>query len=1101
MSKTSPLLLPNLKIVLLGTFLFASFFSLNAQTPTPTPEQQMPRTPGVVPSPTPQFAPAPQTSPIPQVSANPNQKNNPLAIFQYRQIGPFRGGRVTAVAGISNQPNVYYFGATGGGVYKTTDGGVNWVPVSDDYFKTGSVGAIGVSESDPNVVYVGMGESPVRGNVSHGDGVYKSNDAGKTWKFVGLGDTRQIGRVRVHPKNPDIAYVAALGHLWANNQERGVFRTRDGGKTWQRILFRDDKTGAIDLILDPTNPNTIYAGFWQIKRTPWSLESGGAGSSMYKSTDGGDTWSEIKSNKGLPSGVWGKIGITVSPVNPNRIWAMIEAKDGGLYRSDDAGDNWQRVSDSPQIRQRPWYYTRVYADSQNADTVYVLNVAFHKSSDGGRTFSTIGVPHSDNHDLWIAPNDNQRMINSNDGGANVSTDGGRNWTEQDQATAQFYRVTTDNDFPYNIYGAQQDNSTVKIPSRTADFNINETHWYDVGGGESGWIAPHPENSDIIFAGSYGGYLTRYDHRTKQQRNVNVYPDNPMGAGAEAMKYRFQWNYPILFSPHKTDGKFPLYAAGNILFRSMDEGQSWQAISPDLTTNDKSKQGTSGGPVTQDNTSVEYYCTIFTVAESPITQGVIWAGSDDGLVHITRDGGKNWDNVTPKGMPEWIQINAIDASPHNAGTAYVAATAYKTDDYRPYLFKTTDYGKSWKKIVNGIANDAFTRVVREDPNRRGFLYAGTETGMYYSTNDGDTWQSLRLNLPIVPITDLAVHKREADLVVATQGRSFYVLDNLPLLYQMADMQRAEAFLFKPEDAYRTPGGGGFQFAPTAAFGANPPNGAVVHYYLKSRPKEITLEFLDSTGKSIRKFTGKPSVEGAPQQQPQSPFGGGGAGEPPLPVEIGLNRFVWNYRLPNATGLPGLIMWGGSLAGPRVVPGAFQVRFAVDGKVISTENFAIKADPRLKTPQADFQKQFDFLSNTRDKLNATHEAILEIRDVRKQFEDLSGRMKPDQKDLKDKAAEIMKKLTAVEEELMQTKIKSSQDALNYPIKLNNKLAALASSVDSADYAPTAQSFDVYNDLTGRIDAQLAILTRIKTEDITAFNRMFAEKNLPVIVTKSR
>ncbi len=1097
MSVTSSPSLQNLKIFLSAAFLFASLILTNAQTPTP---EQMPRTPGFTPSPTPQFAPSPQNSPTPPVATTTTRKN-PLELFQYRQIGPFRGGRVTAVAGIPNQPNVYYFGATGGGVYKTTDGGVNWAPVSDDFFKTGSVGAIGVAESDPNILYVGMGESPVRGNVSHGDGVYKSTDAGKTWKHVGLGDTRQIGRVRVHAKNPDIVYVAALGHLWASNQERGVFRTRDGGKTWQRILFRDDKTGAVDLILDPTNPNTIYAGFWQVKRTPWSLESGGAGSSMYKSTDGGDTWTEIKTNRGLPSGVWGKIGVTVSPVNPNRIWAMIEAKDGGLYRSDDGGENWQRVSDSPQIRQRPWYYTRVYADTQNADTVYVLNVGFHKSSDGGRTFTTVGTPHSDNHDLWIAPDNNQRMIEGNDGGANVSTDGGRNWTEQDQATAQFYRVTTDNDFPYNIYGAQQDNSTVKIPSRTADFNINETHWYDVGGGESGWIAPHPENSDIIFAGSYGGFLTRYDHRTKQQRNVNVYPDNPMGAGAEAMKYRFQWNYPILFSPHKTDGKYPLYAAGNILFKSMDEGQSWQAISPDLTTNDKSKQGTSGGPVTQDNTSVEYYCTIFTVAESPVTQGVIWAGSDDGLVHVTRDGGKNWVNVTPKGMPEWIQINAIDASPHDAGTAYVAATAYKTDDYRPYLFKTTDYGKSWKKIVSGIPNDAFTRVVREDSNRRGFLYAGTETGMYYSTNDGETWQSLRLNLPVVPITDLAVHKREADLVVATQGRSFYVLDNLPLLYQMADMQRAEAFLFKPEDAYRTPGGGGFQFAPTAAFGANPPNGAAVHYYLKTKPKEITLEFLDSSGKLIRKFTGKPPVESSPQTPAQTPGDGGGAGEPPLPVEIGLNRFVWNYRLPNATGIPSLIMWGGSLAGPRVAPGGYQVRFSVDGKLIGTENFAVKADPRLETTPADFQKQFEFLSNTREKLTATHEAILEIRDVRKQFEDLSGRMKPEQKDLKDRAAEIMKKLTAVEEELMQTKIKSSQDALNYPIKLNNKLAALASSVDSADYAPTAQSYDVYNDLTGKIDAQLTTLARIKAEDIAAFNRAFAEKNLPVIITKSK
>lgn len=1017
------------------------------------------------------------------------QKDDSWKLFQYRSIGPFRGGRVTAVAGVPSQPNVYYFGATGGGVYKTIDGGINWFPVSDGFFKTGSVGAIDVSFSDPNIIYVGMGESPVRGNVSHGDGVYKSVDAGKTWKHIGLSDSRQIGRVRIHPKNPDVVYVAAMGHLFGANQERGVFRSKDGGKTWEKVLFRSDKAGAFDLILDPSNPNTIYATTWQIKRTPYSLESGGEGSAIYKSNDGGDTWTDISKNKGLPAGVLGKIGITVSPVNPNRVWAMVEAKQGGLHRSDDGGENWIKVSDNPQIMQRPWYYFRVYADSQSVDTVYVLNVGFHKSIDGGRTFSTIGVPHSDNHDLWIAPNENKRMINSNDGGANVSTDGGTNWTEQDQATAQFYRVALDNDFPYNIYGAQQDNSTVRIPSRTADFGINETHWYDVGGGESGWIAPHPDNSDIIFAGSYGGFLTRYDHKTKQLRNINVYPDNPMGAGAEAMKYRFQWNFPILFSPHKTDGKYPLYAGGNMLFRSMDEGQSWQAISGDLTRNDKSKQGSSGGPITQDNTSVEYYCTIFSMAESTVQQGVIWTGSDDGLVHVTRDGGKNWENVTPKDMPEWIQINAIDASPFEAGTAYVAATAYKSDDFKPYIYKTNDYGKTWKKIVGGIANDAFTRVVREDPNRRGFLYAGTETGMYFSSNDGESWQSLMLNLPVVPITDLAIHKREKDLVVATQGRSFYVLDNLPLLYQMADANKAENFLFKPEDAYRTPGFGGFQLPPTAPIGANPPNGAVIHYFLKSKPKqEIVLEFLDANGKIIRKFNSKPNAPNAP-------------GEIPVAMENGLNRFIWNFRYPNATGLPGLIMWGGSLAGPKVVPGNYQVRLTVDGKVVSTENFAVRPDLRLTTSAEDFQKQFDFLMKSNQKLTETHEAILEIRDVRKQFEDLSARLKPDQKELKDKAADIIKKLTAVEEELMQTKIKSSQDALNYPIKLNNKLAALASTVDSADYAPTNQSYDVYNDLVGKIDAQLVILARIKSEDIAAFNKMFAEKNLPVISIRNK
>ena len=1079
-----------ISIFLSLAFLF--IVSTNAQTPTPTPET----------TPTPRFAPSPQTSPTPTASPTPAKKNDPLKLFQYRAIGPFRGGRVTAVAGVPSQPNVYYFGATGGGVWKTTDGGVNWEPISDLYFKTGSVGAIAVSDSDPNVIYVGMGESPVRGNVSHGDGVYKSIDAGKTWKHVGLADSRQIGRVRIHPKNPDLVYVAAMGHLWAPNEERGVFRTRDGGKTWQRVLFRDNKTAAFDLHFDPSNPNTIYAAFWQVQRTPWSLISGGEGSSIYKSTDGGDTWTDISRNTGLPKGVLGKIGITVSPINTNRVWAMIEAKEGGLYRSDDGGETWQRVSDNAAIRQRPWYYTRVYADTQQADTVYVLNVGFHKSVDGGRNFTTVGTPHSDNHDLWIAPNDNQRMIESNDGGANVTTDGGRNWTEQDQATAQFYRVAVDQDFPYHIYGAQQDNSTVKIPSRTADFGINETHWYDVGGGESGWIAPHPKNSDIIFAGSYGGFLTRYDHRTKQLRNVNVYPDNPMGAGAEAMKYRFQWNYPILFSPHERNGIYPLYAAGNILFRSFDEGHSWEAMSPDLTRNDKSKQGSSGGPITQDNTSIEYYDTIFTVSESPITAGVIWAGSDDGLVHVTRNDGKTWENVTPKGMPEWIQINSIEASPHDAGTAYVAATAYKSDDYRPYLYKTTNYGKSWEKIVRGIPNDAFTRVIREDPNRKGFLFAGTEIGMYYSTNDGDSWQSLQLNMPIVPITDLAVHKREGDLVVATQGRSFYVLDNLPILYNLASAQRADSFLFKPEDSYRTPGGGGFQVPASAPIGSNPPNGAVVHYWLKAKPaKEITLEFLDSTGKLIRKFTGKPQPEGAPAQQPpQGGFGGGGGGgEPPVPMEIGLNRFVWNYRIPNATTIPGMIFWGGSTAGPRVAPGNYQVRLSVDGKTIATENFTVKADPRLSITPQQFAEQYDFLLKIRDKLTATHDTILEIRDIRKQLEDLSGRLKPEQKDVKDKAAEIIKNITAIEEELYQTKIKSSQDALNYPIKLNNKLAALASTVDSADYPPTKQSYDVHNDLTGKIDAQLARFSQIKSNDIAAFNRMFAEKNLPVITTK--
>ena len=1047
-----------------------------------------------------------------QQTPAPAEKPDPLKALQYRSIGPYRGGRCTAVTGVPSQPSVFYYGATGGGVWKSTDGGINWESVSDgSVFGTGSVGAIAVADSDPNTIYVGMGESPIRGNVSHGDGVYKSTDAGKTWKRVGLEDTRQIPRIRVHPKNPDLVYVAALGHVWGPNDQRGVFRSKDGGKTWEKILNRGNKAGAIDLIIDPTNANILYAGFWEVYRKPWTLESGGPGSGIFKSTDGGDTWTELTRNNGLPKGMVGKVGITVSPANPERIWAIVEAEDGGVFRSDNGGTSWTRVNEERRLRQRAWYYTRIYADPKNADTVYVLNTGFYRSNDGGRTFTGISVPHGDNHDLWIAPDDPNRMIESNDGGSNVSFNGGRSWTEQDQPTAQFYRVALDNDFPYNVYGAQQDNSTVRIASRTTEGGIGTSDWYDVGGGESGWVAPSPKDSQIVFAGSYGGLTTRHDHRTGQLRDINPYPNNPMGAGADVLKYRFQWNFPLLFSPHDPN---TLYLGANVLFKSNDEGSSWQIISPDLTRNDKTKQGSSGGPITKDNTSVEYYATIFTVMESPVQAGTIWTGSDDGLVHLSRDGGKNWSNVTPPKniMPEWIQINSLEASPHDPATAYLAATMYKWDDNKPYLYKTSDYGKNWKKITNGIPDTAFTRVIREDPNKRGLLYAGTETGMYISFDGGERWQSFQLNLPVVPITDLAIQKRDKELVVATQGRSFWIFDDLPVLHQLMDAGGfsavGETKLFAPKESYRMPGGGGFPPGPTVTLGRNPANGVVVYYSLKAKPaSDVDLEFLDSTGKSIRKFTAKVRKpgEGAAASAPAGPppgeggFGGGGA-PPPVPTEVGLNRFVWDMRHSDAVRFPGMILWAGETRGPKMPPGTYQVKLTVDGKTL-TQNFEIKADPRLTTTPAEYAKQLELGLKIRDKLSETHNAIIQIREVRRQVEDLLKRVAGQSqfKAVTDAGTALNKNLTSIEEALYQTKNQSNQDPLNYPIRLNNKLAALAGVVGSAETAPTAQSYAVYDEVVTQIDAQLQKLAQIMSTDVSAFNKLVRDQNIPAVVVK--
>ncbi len=997
--------------------------------------------------------------------------------MQWRGIGPYRGGRVTAVTGVLSQPFTYYFGACGGGVWKSEDGGLSWNNISDGYFKTGSVGAVAVSEWDPNVIYAGMGEAPIRGNVSHGDGVYKSVDSGKTWKHMGLEQTYQISRIRIHPRNPDLVYVAALGHVYGPNEERGVFRSRDGGSTWEKVLYQSEKAGAIDLIIDPKNPRVLYASVWEAYRTPHSLVSGGPGSGLFKSIDGGDNWTEISRNPGLPKGVLGKIGVTVSPVRADRVWAIVEADEGGVFRSDDGGESWTKLNDERRLRQRAWYYSRIYADTQDPETVYVLNTGMYRSVDGGRSYSYIRVPHGDNHDLWIDPNNHKRMINSNDGGANVSYNAGESWTDQDnQPTAQFYHVTTDDQFPYWVYGAQQDNSTVRIASRTAGGGIDREHWHSVGGGESGHIAPRYDNPDIVYAGSYGGLITRWDYETRSTRIISPWPENPMGWGAGDLKYRFQWTAPILVSKFDSD---VLYHCAQVVFKSTNEGQSWNVISPDLTTNDKSKQMQSGGPITKDDTSVEYYCTIFALAESQFNPDILWAGSDDGLVHITRNGGRNWENVTPKELPEWSMISMIDTSTFAPGRAYIAVDRHRLDDFAPYIYKTEDFGKSWEKITNGIPGSAFVRVVREDPERKGLLYAGTETGIYVSFDDGKNWQSLQLNLPVVPIRDLVI--KEDDLVAATHGRSFWILDDLTPLHQLnPEVAGLDFYLFKPRYAYRMRGGS----YPSENAGQNPPSGSVIYYYLKEKPSQpITLEFRDGQGRIIKSFSS-----------------GGSEEREKLPAETGMNRYVWDMRYPDAERVPGAVLWGGSGQGPVAPPGEFEVRL-ISGDQTQIRTWEWRKDPRIDASQAALDRQFDFLIQIRDKFTKVNQGIITLRSMRSQIREVLDKVKErdDVKDVIKSGRSLIDKLTAIEDVLIQSKSKSPQDPLNYPIKLDNKLAALMSVTAAADARPTQQSREVFQELSSRADAQLGLLDLIEKRDLPEFNEKVKKADVPAVLIK--
>lgn len=1016
-----------------------------------------------------------------------------LRALEWREVGPFRGGRSSAVTGVPGQPNTYYFGSTGGGVWKTTNGGVSWDNVSDGYFG-GSMGAVAVSEWDPNVIYVGTGEKTVRGNVSPGYGMFKSVDAGDSWTAIGLEDSQHISRVRIHPRNPDVAYAAVMGHLFGPNEQRGVFRTVDGGENWEKVLFVDDEVGAVDLVMDPSNPRILYASFWRVKRTPYSLESGGPGSGLYKSVDGGDTWEDLTANEGLPRGTLGIIGVTVSPSNNKNVYAIIEAEDGGVFRSRDGGKTWVKTNDDRNLRQRAWYYTRITADPADEDGVYVTNVRFHYSRDGGKSFSEIDTPHGDNHDLWIDPVDPMRMIQANDGGANISYDRGRTWsTQANQPTVQFYRVSADNDFPYRLLGGQQDNSAVRIRSRSARNNsIGVRDWEPTAGGESGHIAAKPDDPDIVVGGSYGGFMRLVNHRTGEQRAIDVWPDNPMGWGAADVKYRFQWNYPISFSKHNPD---TLFVAANVVFKSDDLGKSWTQISPDLTRDDKSRMGKSGGPITKDDTGVEYYGTVFVLTESQHEAGVMWAGSDDGLVHVTRDGGNNWEDVTPKGLPEWAMVNSIDIDPFNKGGAYLAATRYKMDDFKPYLFYTDDWGKSWKSISSNIPDAHFTRVLRADPGREGLLYAGTERGAYFSLDNGRNWKPLQLNLPVVPVTDMLV--KNGDLVAATQGRGFWILDELGVLHQHDAKAGDTPHLYTPEDSIRLLVGGRDD-APKGA-GTNPYPGVSIYYTLPDSLGD-DVELALSVAKAgddtpIWTWTQKPGED----EQSDEKASSGEADTAILPAKAGLNRHTWNLEYPGMSRFDGLILWADMKTGPTAVPGEYTATLTVNGESQSV-NFNVVPDPRSPSTPEDFAAQFAFVKEARDLLSRTHDEISNIRSLRAQMDGLKTRLEgADDTATEPLVAEIdaiNAAMTSIEEALYQTQNQSRQDPLNYPIRLNNKLVSLMRSVAGGDAAPTAQAVAVKQELSAAITSQLDALSELLGSRVPALNAQIKAAGLDMI-----
>lgn len=1058
-------------------------------------------------------------------------KNLYDGLLEWRCIGPFRGGRVVAVAGDPRDANTFYFGGVCGGVWKTTDAGQYWENITDGYFTASSVGALEVAPADPNVIYAGTGESTIRIDVSVGDGVYKSTDAGRTWKHIGLKDTRQIGKIRTHPNNADLVYVAAFGHAFGENSERGVYRSKDGGETWENVLSVSDKAGAIDITIDQNNPRIIYATFWEAYRKFWEISSGGEDSGIWRSMDGGDTWENISTNKGLPTGILGKIGIAASPVQPGRVWAIIEHQpDGGIYRSDDYGDTWVVGSKDQRMISRAWYYMHVTADPQDANTIYINNLSFWKSTDGGHNWTEITTPHGDNHDVWIFPTNNKIMVQGNDGGACVSLNGGLSWSSiYNQPTAQFYHLDVDTKEPYRVYGTQQDNSSLSVPSRSAYSSILWDDCYIAGSGESGYIAVKPDDPDIVYVGAIGSSpgggnsLQRYDHRTQQIRLISTWPRSTTGHGAQAEKYRFSWTYPIVFSPHDTN---TIYIGGNVILKTTDEGQSWEEISPDLTKADPETLKPSGGPINRDAVGAEHYATVYTLAESPHEPGVIWAGSDDGLMHITMDGGENWEDITPPDLGEWTMFNMIEPSPFDKATAYVTATRFKNDDYAPYVFKTTDYGQTWTTIVDGITEDHFCRAIREDPNREGLLYLGTEFGLYISFNGGDSWQRFQLNLPVTPIYDLKV--KDTDLVVATHGRSFWILDDITVLHQYGEnIADKSAYLFAPRTTERHlpkvfegmfESGPGKQYMSTlgvvAAYtvedtpengrkltfldsGENPPNGAIITYYLKEKPEsKISLTIKDADGNDIKTFYSTHADEDDDAKGDDKPK------ELRIPSNAGWNRFVWDLRYPDAEKvIPNDDNQQGFIKGPHAAPGTYQVTLSVGDEEL-TESFELVKEAGVPASQEDLQAQFDLLMEIRDKVSETHKAINQMRDVRDQLKGWQNRIgsSDDVKPIKDALKDLENQVLEVEKELMIPDTRKGwPDNMNNGVRLASQLSGLTFDVALGDYKPTTEQVAAYNEMVEEIDGVVDRFNDIVDGNLAELNTMLSNAGFGIIVVK--